>query len=101
MSGGSHGYLCFQMEEEFVGRMHDKELDDLMEDICKLVHDLEWYDSADYGRDDYFNTVREFKQKWFVSCRMDRLKALVDDSLEELRDDLYFMIGVKEAGHGE
>ena len=96
MSGGSHSYLYARMREEYVGRMYDKELDAMMLDICKLVQDLEWYDSADYSREQYFNTVKKFKNKWFVIPREARLKELVDESLEELRQDLYELIGVKE-----
>ena len=40
MSGGSHNYICWKIEEELVGRMHDAELDDLMNDIAELAHDL-------------------------------------------------------------
>ena len=33
MSGGSHNYICYRIEEDLVGQMEDKELDDLMRDI--------------------------------------------------------------------
>lgn len=92
MSGGSHDYLCYRMEEEYIGKMHDRELDELMKDICELVHDLEWYDSGDYGPDGYFDTVKEFKEKWFKQSRKDRLKKIIDDSVNELRDELVRMV---------
>ena len=47
MSGGSHNYICYRIEEDLVGQMEDKELDDLMRDIAELAHDLEWYHSCD------------------------------------------------------
>lgn len=93
MSGGSHNYLCYQIEEYYVGHMHDRELDDLMKDIAKLTHDLEWYDSGDYGPDGYFDTVKEFKKKWFQGVRKDRLRKLIDESVDELRKELYGMVG--------
>ena len=92
MSGGSHDYLFYRMEEEYIGKMHDRELDELMKDICELVHDLEWYDSGDYGPDGYFDTVKEFKEKWFKQSRKDRLKKIIDDSVNELRDELVRMV---------
>ena len=74
MSGGSHNYIYYKIEEELVGQMEDEELDDLMQDIANLAHDLEWYHSADTGREDYLKSVREFKAKWFRQSRTDRLK---------------------------
>lgn len=41
MSGGCKNYICYKIENELVGQMHDKELDDLMKDITELAHDLE------------------------------------------------------------
>lgn len=49
MSGGSHNYVCYNIENDLCGQMHDRELDDLMKDIAELAHDLEWYDSGDRG----------------------------------------------------
>lgn len=98
MSGGSHNYAYCQIDEYFVGHMHDRELDDLMKDVSKLMHDLEWFDSGDYGPDGYFDTVKAFKRKWFEQPRKDRLRKLIDKSVEELRGELYQMIGVKESG---
>lgn len=95
MSGGSHNYICYTIEEELVGRMHDKELDDLMRDIVKLAHDLEWYESGDYGRDDYIKTVKEFKNKWFGNSRNEMLKGYIDEAIDDLREELYNMIGVE------
>lgn len=66
MSGGSHDYLYYRMHELFVGDMHDAELDELMEDICELGHDLEWRQSGDYGEDAYRMTAQAFKKKMAV-----------------------------------
>lgn len=93
MSGGSHNYVCYTIENNLCGQTEDKEIDDLMEDIAKLAHDLEWYHSADIGREDYMSTVREFKRKWFEMDRTERLKVYVDKSIEELRVELYRLLG--------
>lgn len=96
MSGGSHQYICWKIEEELVGKMHDRELDDLMRDIAELAHDLEWYDSGDYGYETYGESIKKFKDKWCKSNRTKRLQGYIDKGIEQLRDELYTMIGVKE-----
>lgn len=96
MSGGSHNYICYKIEEELVGQMHDKELNDLMKDIAKLAHDLEWFDSSDYGENDYKKSVEKFKNKWFGKSRNERLKEYIDESVNKLKEQLYTMIGVKK-----
>lgn len=96
MSGGSHGYVYCQIDDYLCRQMKDPELNDLMEDISKLAHDLEWYDSSDISEDRYKETVRLFKEKWFNSSREERLKKYIDDVLEKQKSELYSMIGVKE-----
>lgn len=93
MSGGSHGYIYCEIESQLCGAMHDRELNDLMKDIAELAHDLEWYDSSDYGEDDYRESVVKFKAKWFEQSREERLKNYIDEAVDELRKDLYAMIG--------
>lgn len=92
MSGGSKNYLYYTIEEYFVGQMHDKELDDLMADIVELAHDLEWYESADYSKEHYIETVNKFKRKWFGTDRNERLKGYIDESIEKVRKELYDML---------
>lgn len=95
MSGGSHGYICYRIEEELCGQMYDAELNDLMKDIVELAHDLEWYDSSDISEESYKKTVAEFKRKWFKAKREDRLKVYIDDAVEKLRSDMYSLIGTE------
>lgn len=92
MSGGSYNYLYSQVEDEYVGKMYDRELDDMMKDLVKLVHDLEWWQSDDYGEKIYRDTVAKFKAKWFNGDRNKRLTKYVDDAVEELSKQLYEMI---------
>jgi hypothetical protein len=92
VSGGSHNYVCYNIENELCGQMHDRELDDLMKDIAELAHDLEWYDSSDIGRADYMETVKKFKDKWFNGNRKERLKGYVDESINNLKSELYALI---------
>lgn len=34
MSGGSHNYVCYRIEEDLYGQMYDEELNDLVKDIA-------------------------------------------------------------------
>lgn len=101
MSGGSHNYICYQIDEHLVGKMHDRELDDMMRDVSELAHDLEWADSDDISEEDYRKTVLRFKTKWFGQAREERLKKYIDDSIYSLREELYAMIGNARPTHEE
>ena len=96
MSGGSHDYICYKIEEYCVGEMQDAELNDLMKSLVPVLHDLEWWQSGDIGEEGYRKTVAEFKKKWFHESREERLIDYVDNSIYNLRKDLYTMIGVKK-----
>ena len=93
MSGGSHNYICYRIEEELCGRMKDRELDDLASDIAELAHDLEWWDSGDTGEETYREHVRKFKDKWFKADRDARLKGYVDEAVASLKKELHELIG--------
>lgn len=97
MSGGSHNYIYHQIDQELVGQMEDIELDDLMKDISDLAHGLEWYHSSDYSKETYFAKVKEFKAKWFESSREERLKRYVNSKLEDLRKEVFSLIGANPA----
>ena len=92
MSGGSYNYLYSQVDEEYVGNMHDKELDDMMSDLVKLLHDLEWWQSDDYNEEQYREKVRQFKGKWFSADRNERLTKYIDEAMEKLAVELHEMI---------
>lgn len=96
MSGGSHNYICYRIEEDLVGQMEDRELNDLMQDIATLAHDLEWYHSSDTSHDDYRKSVRKFKDKWFKQSREERLKKYIEESIQEIKEELLNMIGGKK-----
>ena len=92
MSGGSYNYQYSQVDEEYVGHMHDKELDDMMKDLVDVLHDLEWWQSDDHSEEQYRKTVREFKVKWFNTDRNERLTKYVDEAMEKLAVELHEMI---------
>lgn len=96
MSGGSMEYICYKIEEYLCGKMQDAELNDLVKDIAKLAHQIEWATDGDIGMADYWRNVERFKNKWFKGNRQERLKGYVDEKLKETKDELYKLIGVDD-----
>lgn len=92
MSGGSCNYICFTIEEELVGRMHDTELDMLAKDFADLAHALEWWTSGDTGEEEYRAEVRKFKSKWFGGNNTARLEGIINDRCDQLRSELMKVI---------
>ena len=94
MSGGSMNYIYDQVYEAS-NLASDPEVRELLKDVSKVLHDEEWWKSADYGKDTYLKSLAEFKQKWFKTSREERLKDYIDRELEKQRTSLYELIGVK------
>lgn len=92
MSGGSFNYNYALIRSEYCGRMEDVELDDMMDDLADLLHDLEWWKSGDYSEEDYRNTVKSFKAKWFNQTQGERLNSIVDKKCNALKRDIERMI---------
>lgn len=42
MSGGSYNYEFGRIEDEYVGKMYDSQLNAMMKDLVDLLRDLEW-----------------------------------------------------------
>lgn len=59
-SGGSYDYL-YQKINIYA---YDEELTEMLEDLAKVLHDLEWWQSYDIDEEKYRTTVDEFKNKW-------------------------------------
>ena len=87
MSGGSYCYMVNRIEEEYVGRMYDSQLNAMMKDLVDLLHDLEWWQSCDYGEDTYRKTVAEFKRKWFKQTKIDVQKQ-IESEFEQTKNQL-------------
>lgn len=92
MSGGSMDYIYSRLDETASGRMEDRELNAMLEDIIKVLHDCEWMHSYDISREAYFETVANFKRKWFGN-RDERLKEIIEQATDELKSELLIMIG--------
>ena len=88
MSGGSYSYIYSQLSMECEGRMYDAEMNDLIEDLCEVLHDLEWWQSGDSSESHYRNTLTKFKAKWFGDNRNERLKAYINTSLDGIKAEI-------------
>ena len=87
MSGGSYSYMCYRINDEYVGRMFDSQLNAMMKDLVDLLHDLEWWQSCDCDEERYRETVTKFKKKWFKQTKIDVQKQ-IESEFEKTKDDL-------------
>ncbi len=87
MSGGSFDYKYSEIEHTYCGKMEDDELNDMMDDLCGLLHDLEWYDSGDIDEISYIETKKAFKDKWF-GMRDKNLRDIVSEKLLNAIEDI-------------
>lgn len=105
MSGGRFEYLDSQLKHQIFGYsdkpyncFEDIEISELIWDVLNLIHEFDYYESGDSGRDDYIKAKNEFKEKWFKTSSNKRCKAYIDKAVAQLRNELYetFMIEDKE-----
>ena len=96
MSGGSYNYIFSTLKEECVGNMYDAEMNDMISDLCDVLHDLEWWQSCDYSEEQYQETLLKFKKKWFQGNREERLKRYIDDQIGIVKNELYHVIGITD-----
>lgn len=93
MSGGSFDYGYTTIKYDYAGFMQDREMDDLMEDIVEVMHDLEWWQSGDIGEKDYRETVKNFKKKWFKQSNNERIKKYINEELNQFKENLNCLLG--------
>lgn len=96
MSGGSYSYIFSRLSDECEGRMYDAEMEDLIKDLCGVLHDLEWWQSGDTSEETYKKSLMKFKKKWFGGDRNKRLKGYIDEQIGTVRSQLYALIGEQE-----
>lgn len=95
MSGGSYGYIYSKLWNECGDRMYDPELNEMISDLCDVLHDLEWWQSSDCSEEEYRITLKRFKRKWFNTNREERLKKYIDDQVSIVREQLHKMIDLE------
>lgn len=69
MSGGSYCYISEKLSEQCEGKMHDDVMNEMIHDLCKVLHDLEWSFDGDMSDKDYKKTLSIFKNKWIKKNR--------------------------------
>ena len=96
MSGGHFNYQdsslkseIFGWDERFRNVFEDREISELVWDILNLIHDFDWYYSGDTGEDDWLKSKAAFKAKWLKATPEDRIKRIVDDSINETKREIY------------
>ena len=64
-------------------------MEEFLIDFCKVLHDLEWWQSADYFESSYRKTLKAFKNKWFGSLdertkvRIEKFKKSLIKQIED------------------
>ena len=95
MSGGSMNY-AFHYINDMAHYVDDKEIKDLMNDLSELMHDLEWWQSGDYSRGTYEETLAGFKKKWLGAKddnRLHRIEKYINESLDEMKVEIGRILG--------
>lgn len=91
MSGGSFNYMYERIKETYFDELQDVEMNDLLNDLCIVLHDLEWWQSGDYSEDKYRKSVEDFKKKWISGQGNDddaRIKRIKTHVLEAVKKEL-------------
>lgn len=91
MSGGSMNY-AFRHLEDMADYVEDREIKDLLNDLSNLMHDLEWWQSGDYSSSDYYESLDEFKKKWFGNNRNERLREYLNSELDDMKSKIEKLI---------
>ena len=87
MSGGSYDYKSYVLEEYYVGKMYDTELDEMLKDLIEVLHDIEWWQSCDISEEDYRETVNKFKKKWFKRDTF-QVKNFIEEQFNNIKQEL-------------
>lgn len=99
MSGGRFDYVDSRLKSEIYGWVdkpnnvfEDREISELVWDVLDLIHVYDWYASDDTSKETYLKAKSEFKKKWF-SNRGVRVRRIVDDAIEQCKNELYDTFG--------
>lgn len=87
MSGGSYNYEFYNVEDTYKGKMKDAQLNEMILDLVDLLKDLEWCDSGDTDEEDYMESVKTFKKKWFYQDSI-KVEDFINKQLEEKKKEL-------------
>ena len=74
--------------------MCDKQISELVYDVLCLIYSCDWYLSGDTGEENYLEDVQFFKKKWLKIKPEDAVRAEIDKSVSETKDELYKNFGI-------
>lgn len=101
MSGGRFEYKDTGLKNEIFGWsdrpynvFEDREISELVWDVLDLIHDYDWFSCGDTGEDAWIKSKTAFKDKWFGK-QEDRTKRIVDQVINDARDELYKTFGIE------
>lgn len=107
MSGGRFNYTDMTLKDEIFGWTNkpknvfeDKEISELVWDVLELIHKYDWYTSGDTSEETYLKAKAEFKKKWFGD-RDACIREIIDNTVQECKDELYKTFGLYDAKEGE
>lgn len=105
MSGGFWNYKEKDLKNEIFGYgslekrkdgslkipdvLEDKELSELTYDLLELLDVFDYYTSGDTDEEYYLEKKKVFKEKWLKDNSAERTKKIVDESVEDLKEELY------------
>lgn len=102
MSGGRFDYIDSRCKDEIFGWsdkprniFEDREISELIWDVFGLIHDYDWYASGDTCEETYLKAKAIFKKKW-LKRDDERVKRVVDNAIDEVRQELYKTYGVPQ-----
>lgn len=102
MSGGRFNYMDSTIKNEIFGWTNkpinvfeDREISELVWDVFDLIHSYDWYASGDTCKETYLKDKVAFKKKWF-SNRGVRIRTIVDNVINDARDELYETFGISD-----
>jgi len=80
MSGGSYNYEYQRIREEYVYNIPDKyaQLNEMLKDLCDLLHDLEWWKSGDTSQGNFEKSYNEFCKRWFGKSYVDGYNSAIE-----------------------
>lgn len=83
----SYRNISISIEYDLVGYMFDTELNQMIKDLVPVLEDLEKWQEADIGEEQYREIVTKFKRKWFKRRKCD-IEELVNEVLENKKQEL-------------
>ena len=96
MSGGLFDYKDIEAKNEIFGWsdkpsnvFEDREISELVWDVFDLINSFDYYRCCDTSKEKYLKDKHNFKKKWLGGNRGLRIRRIVDESIEDVRQELY------------